>query len=65
MSLKSTANLKHYSQNLDILADKPGNLAELIEELQTKVAALATLANQNKAITNAGTGSVTAPDVTI
>lgn len=30
----NTTNLKAYSRNLDVLADKPGNLADLISELQ-------------------------------
>lgn len=34
MSLTSTKNLRAYAGNLDLLSDKPGNLAQLIDELQ-------------------------------
>lgn len=35
MPLTSTKNLKKYASDLDLLADKPGNLVQLIDELQS------------------------------
>ncbi len=53
MALISTDNLRDYALNPELLADKHPNTVDVINQLQSIVTALATLANELKADHNA------------